>query len=75
MAKKKTKITVIQDGKSEEIELEVDEELLKPVDDFWCACPKPTDSEYWPDEFDDEGKLVSKHHWTCVVCGQVTQIG
>ena len=75
MAKKKTKITVIQDGKCEEVEMEVDEELLESVEDFWCRCETQTDSEYFPDEFDDEGKLVSKHHWRCVVCGQVTQIG
>jgi hypothetical protein len=75
MAKKKTKITVIQDGQCEEVELEVDEELLQPVDDFWCTCEKQTESQYWPDEFDEAGRLVSKHHWSCLACGRVTQIG
>jgi hypothetical protein len=75
MGKKKVNVTVHSKEGTEQVELEVDEELLEPVEDFWCECTEETESHYWPDEFDDEGKRTSKHHWTCATCGLVKQIG
>ena len=67
--------TLTEDGseKVETVELDVPE--TKEEDDFWCKCEQPTDWDFWDDEFDDEGKLVSKHHYTCSICKKVTQIG
>lgn len=30
---------------------------------------------FWDDEFDEEGNRTSKHHYTCVKCKKVVQIG
>jgi hypothetical protein len=36
---------------------------------IWCRCKNPGEQIYHPDSGNQ------KHHWTCSICGKVTQIG
>jgi len=75
MAKKKVNVTVTDKDGTRIVELDLDEELLQPIEDYWCECEEPGEMEFWPDEFDDAGERISKHHYTCKRCGKVTQVG
>ena len=41
--------------------------------ELWCRCSKSKSGPFY-----DDGKhpgCVNKHHWHCVNCGKITQIG
>lgn len=38
----------------------------------WCDCPTPGDSKFYAD---GEHADLHKHHYRCVDCGGITQIG
>ena len=39
----------------------------------WCKCGNPSNETRFYD--DGEGKWVHKHHYVCIDCGKVVQIG
>lgn len=47
--------------------------LVKATDHIWCDCETETPSDYRPDNGCDCG--IGKHHYHCVSCGGVSQIG
>ena len=49
----------------------------EPIDmtGFWCECGNPSGDVHFHDDEFENGERVSKHHYTCVDCGRVTQVG
>lgn len=40
---------------------------------MWCECGNPSGhTQYWSDGQHPE---ISKHHWRCLDCGKVVQVG
>jgi len=68
-------ITWNRDGSKTSEFVELDLPSYEPVRDFWCECDEAHETTYHPDEYDDEGMRIDKHHHTCNHCGKVTQIG
>jgi len=76
MPKTRVKVTTYgKDGsrKTEIVELEVPE--IEDIEDFWCECAEVGEVSYHPDEFDEQGHRLIKHHYRCKGCGKVVQIG
>ncbi len=40
---------------------------------MWCECGNPSDDSYYVP--DNEHPDISKHHWRCMDCRKVIQIG
>lgn len=40
---------------------------------MWCDCGNPSEDTYYVP--DNEHPDISKHHWRCMDCGKVVQIG
>jgi len=81
MAKETIEVTTVKpDGTrtTKTVELELDDDFRNGPEfepDFWCQCEGKYESDYYEDEFDADGALISKHHYRCKHCGKVTQIG
>ena len=63
------------DGTKSTKTVELDLPNDAPVTDFWCECAEDHGSDFHDDEYDEEGRRTSKHHYTCRSCGKVTQVG
>lgn len=51
---------------------EHEEDKEEEEDEFWCTCKQDYGTYYVPDNMNRE---CSKHHYRCVYCHKVTQIG
>jgi len=45
----------------------------KALDDLWCHCDKGESAIYVADN--TPGAAISKHHWICVHCHKIVQVG
>jgi hypothetical protein len=45
---------------------------------FWCDCPNqdPEDQKFYDDgKYAGSGPPCSSHHWRCILCNRVRQVG
>lgn len=48
-------------------------DALRTYEEMWCRCGNPSGESSFYDDGEHPG--LAKHHYRCVDCGRVTQIG
>ena len=50
----------------------VKESVIKEIEEFWCNCEVRGKTQFYAD---GEHRDLYKHHYRCLKCGRVTQVG